>query len=55
MVYSEPYATRKEAEFRETQLKKWSVAKKKALIQGNLELLKELSKNREFVEDHPVK
>jgi len=47
LVYTEDYPNRKEAEKRETQLKKWSFAKKKSLIEGNLELLKQLSKNRE--------
>jgi len=41
-VYSEKYATRSEAMQREMQLKKWSRAKKEALIAGNLELLKKL-------------
>ncbi|MCL5433333.1 MAG: GIY-YIG nuclease family protein [Patescibacteria group bacterium] len=50
LVYSEDFNTRKEAEIRETQLKKWSFAKKKALIESNLELLKKLSKNHELVE-----
>ena len=38
------------AEKREKQLKGWSVAKKKALIQGNIELLKRLSKSAEHVD-----
>ncbi len=42
LVYSEKYSTRKEAMQRETQLKKWSKAKKEALIKRNLELLKKL-------------
>jgi putative endonuclease len=45
LVYSEKYATRKEAENREQQIKRWKRAKKKALITGNLELLKKLSKS----------
>ena len=45
VVYAEKYITRKEAERREIQIKKWSRAKKKALIEGNLELLKKLSKS----------
>ena len=45
VVYAEKYITRKEAERRESQIKKWSRAKKKALIEGNLELLKKLSKS----------
>lgn len=46
LVYSEGFKTRKQAEARETQLKKWSVAKKKALIAGNKSLLISLSKSR---------
>lgn len=46
LIYSEEFETRKQAEIRETQLKKWSVAKKKALISGNKELLIKLSKSR---------
>lgn len=38
LVYSEKHKTRKEAMQREIQLKKWSKAKKEALIAGNLEL-----------------
>lgn len=49
LVYSEDFETRKQAERRETQLKKWSVAKKKALISGNKELLK-LGYNNLFFE-----
>ncbi|OGM23750.1 hypothetical protein A2627_05180 [Candidatus Woesebacteria bacterium RIFCSPHIGHO2_01_FULL_39_28] len=42
LVYSERYKTRKETMQREIQVKKWSRAKKEALIAGNLELLKKL-------------
>ena len=42
LVYSEEYPTRLEAMRREFQLKKWTKAKKEALIAGNLKLLKEL-------------
>jgi putative endonuclease len=45
VVYAEKHKTRKEAERREIQLKKWSRAKKRALIEGNLELLRKLSKS----------
>ena len=45
LVYSEKYATRKEAERREQQVKRWKRAKKKALINGDSELLKKLSKS----------
>lgn len=44
LTYFEQYLTRKEAEKREKQIKGWSIAKKKALIQGNKELLIKLSK-----------
>lgn len=51
LVYSEDFETRKQAEARETQLKKWSAAKKKALILGNKELLIKLSKSRALVKN----
>lgn len=46
LAYSEDFETRKEAEKREIQLKKWSSAKKKALINGDKALLIKLSKSR---------
>lgn len=46
LVYSEDFETRKEAEKREIQLKKWSSAKKKALVDGDIELLIKLSKSQ---------
>ncbi len=42
LAYSEEYLTRKEAMKREIQLKKWSKAKKEALVNGDRELLKKL-------------
>ena len=42
LVYSEKYATRKEAMQREAQLKKLSKAKKEVLVKGDLILLKKL-------------
>lgn len=42
LVYSEEYSTRKEAMRREFQLKKWTKAKKEALVKGDLLLLKKL-------------
>jgi putative endonuclease len=45
MVYYEKFETRKEAEYREKQLKGWSRAKKKALIDGDIDMLKKLSKS----------
>ena len=44
LVYQEQFSARWKAEKREKQIKKWSVAKKNALINGNIELLKKLSK-----------
>jgi len=41
-VYTEVYLSRQEAMQREYQLKKWTKAKKEALISGDLELLKKL-------------
>lgn len=52
LVFTEEYKTRKEAEKREQQLKRWTVAKKKALIEGNLELLKQLSKTQSVSMDY---
>ena len=42
LVYLEQYPTRKEAMQREAQLKKWSRAKKEALVIGDFKLLKKL-------------
>lgn len=42
LVYKEEYCTRTGAMRRESQLKKWTKAKKEALIKGNLGLLKRL-------------
>jgi len=42
LVYSESYKNRIDAMRRELQLKRWSRAKKEAIIAGNLELLKKL-------------
>jgi putative endonuclease len=44
LVYSEPHATRATALTRERQLKKWTRAKKEALIQGDFKRLKRLSR-----------
>lgn len=51
LVYSEDFETRKQAENREIQLKKWSAAKKKALIAGDRELLVQLSKSRALLKN----
>jgi len=42
LVYQEQYSDRQTAMRRELQLKKWTKAKKEALIQGNKALLKKL-------------
>lgn len=44
LVYSEPYSTLGSARKREIQLKKWSRAKKEAIIAGNFTTLKALSR-----------
>jgi predicted GIY-YIG superfamily endonuclease len=46
LVYSEELKSRAEAMKREKQLKKWSKAKKLALVSGDTEKLKQLSKRR---------
>jgi putative endonuclease len=46
LVYQESIATLDEAVRREKQLKRWSRAKKEALIQSDLTLLRELSASR---------
>lgn len=42
LVYTEQFQTRTDAMRREKQLKRWTVAKKEALISGDLKLLKKL-------------
>ena len=42
LVYTEQFTSRAEAMKREKQLKKWTTAKKEALIAGDFELLKNL-------------
>lgn len=46
LVYKEEYPTIQQAFKREQQIKKWTRAKKEALIAGNIELLKQLSKSK---------
>lgn len=46
LVYTEEYETYQAAFKRERQLHGWSHAKKEALIKGDIELLKELSKKK---------
>ncbi|OHA83797.1 MAG: hypothetical protein A2937_01865 [Candidatus Yonathbacteria bacterium RIFCSPLOWO2_01_FULL_47_33b] len=50
LVYQETCKGKMEAEKREFQIKGWSAAKKRALIGGNKELLKKLSKSTESVD-----
>jgi putative endonuclease len=47
IAYQENFPTEREAARRERQLKRWSHAKKQALVEGNLALLHELSKSRD--------
>ena len=46
LVYSESHATLGSARKREIQLKKWSRAKKEALIAGDLAMLRNLSRGQ---------
>ena len=46
LAYSEPHDTEEKTVQRERQLKGWSRAKKKALIDGDLSRLRRLSKRR---------
>lgn len=46
LMYSEPFDTMGQARQREIQLKKWSRAKKEALIGGDVRALHELSRRR---------
>ena len=46
LVYQESFPSIQQAFKREQQIKKWSHAKKEALIKGDIELLKQLSKSR---------
>ena len=46
LVYSEEYETFSEARKREAQVKRWSRAKKEALVLGNLSCLRNLSKSK---------
>lgn len=46
LMYSEVFNTETQAIKRERQLKRWSVAKKQSLIDGDIESLKRLSKRR---------
>ena len=46
LVYSEEYETFSEARLRESQVKRWSRAKKEALVSGDLSSLRTLSKSK---------
>lgn len=46
LVYHEKYDNKMDALTRESQLKRWSCAKKEALIKGDLNKLHELSKRK---------
>ena len=46
LVYSEKFETFSEARRREAQVKRWSRAKKEALVSGDVNKLRELSKSR---------
>ena len=47
LVFSEEYGTFSDARKREAQVKRWSRAKKEALISGDLQGLKSLARSRE--------
>lgn len=47
LVYSEEHSEETSARQRENQIKRWSGVKKDALIRGDLELLRGLSKSRD--------
>ena len=44
LVHQEEFDKRFQAEYIEQQVKRWTFAKKKALIEGNINLLQKLSK-----------
>ena len=46
LVYTEQFQTVEQAFYRERQLHGWSRAKKEALIKGDIDKLKELSKSK---------
>ncbi|OGP91653.1 MAG: hypothetical protein A2156_15405 [Deltaproteobacteria bacterium RBG_16_48_10] len=46
LIYSEEYETFSEARRREAQVKRWSRAKKEALVSGDLAMLQKLSKSK---------
>ncbi|MDT8389731.1 MAG: GIY-YIG nuclease family protein [Lentisphaeria bacterium] len=52
LVFNETCDTESKAIHRERQLKRWSHAKKKALICGDTSALKELAKPHSFLKSH---
>ena len=46
-IYSEKFPTRKQAEAREQQIKRWTRAKKLALMEGKIDRLRQLSVSRD--------
>jgi predicted GIY-YIG superfamily endonuclease len=49
VVYSESLPTFSDARKREAQIKRWTRAKKEALVSGDLAKLRELSKSRKKI------
>jgi len=47
LIHLERYSTFKDARRREDQLKRWTRAKKEALVSGDMHSLKELAKSRD--------
>lgn len=47
LVYSEPHPTFSDARLREAQVKRWSRAKKEALVAGHTRKLKALARSRD--------
>ena len=47
LIHHEEFETNAEARRREAQVKRWSRAKKEALVSGDMSKLRELSKSRE--------
>ena len=48
VAYSESLPTFSDARKREAQIKRWSLAKKEALVGGDMDKLRELSKSRKI-------
>jgi putative endonuclease len=49
LLYTEKFISRRRAEERERQIKRWSKAKKKALVEANLDQLRKLSISRDHL------